>query len=300
MAEGTGSSLLDRIVARKRQEIDILEKSGPGDWQSQSAPLDFYSALKRPGGRLRSATATSREAGMDVESARKPGDANSDYLPLNRAIISESKKASPSMGLIRPDYDPITIAETYATLGASCLSVLTDEPFFQGSIEHLKLARQAGIPVLRKDFLIHRLQIEQSRAIQADSFLLIVRLLDDNTLGDLLSYGRSLNMEPLVEVHSEAELIRACDSGARIIGVNHRDLDTLEMDLSLSSRLAPVLRKKNPEAVFIAESGIENPETLKEMSDYADGFLIGTSLMRSPSIEEAWKHLFGPSSSPSS
>ena len=116
MAEGTGSSLLDRIVARKRQEIDILEKSGPGDWQSQSAPLDFYSALKRPGGRLRSATATSREAGMDVESARKPGDANSDYLPLNRAIISESKKASPSMGLIRPDYDPITIAETYATL----------------------------------------------------------------------------------------------------------------------------------------------------------------------------------------
>ncbi len=270
-----GSSLLDRIVARKRKEIEILEKSGFPTSDSAGQPRDFLQALKNPGGRLRN--------------SRSPGT----YLPLQRAIISESKKASPSMGLIRPDYDPASIAETYASLGASCISVLTDEEFFQGHLNHLKSARSAGIPVLRKDFLIHRLQIQQARAAGADSILLIVRLLDDATLADLLDYARSMQMEPLVEVHSESEMIRACECGARIIGINHRDLDTLEMDLSLSRRLAPELRKRNPDSVLIAESGIEKQETLEMMSEYADAFLIGTSLMRSPSIETAWKSLFG-------
>ncbi|HBS04244.1 MAG TPA: indole-3-glycerol-phosphate synthase TrpC [Leptospiraceae bacterium] len=270
-----GSSLLDRIVARKRKEIENLEKSGFPSSEDAGQPRDFLQALKNPGGRL-----------------RNPGNPGT-YLPLQRAIISESKKASPSMGLIRPDYDPASIAETYASLGASCISVLTDEEFFQGHLDHLKIARSAGIPVLRKDFLIHRLQIQQARAAGADSVLLIVRLLDDATLTELLDYARSMQMEPLVEVHSESEMIRACDCGARIIGINHRDLDTLEMDLSLSRRLAPELRKRNPDSVLIAESGIEKAETLEMMSEYADAFLIGTSLMRSPSIETAWKSLFG-------
>ncbi|MBI41126.1 MAG: indole-3-glycerol phosphate synthase [Leptospiraceae bacterium] len=272
----TGSSLLDRIVASKRKEIETLEKAGIPSLDGLEGPRDFLQSLKKPGGRLRNQT-----------------EISPDYLPRHRAIISESKKASPSMGLIRENYDPAVIAESYASLGASCISVLTDQGFFQGHLDHLRIARLAGIPVLRKDFLIHRLQIHEARAAGADSVLLIVRLLDDETLADLLGYARSLEMEPLVEVHSESEMIRACQCGARIVGINHRDLDTLEMDLTLSSRLAPDLKKRNPDGVLIAESGIEKKETLEAMSEYADAFLIGTSLMRSPSIPAAWAELFG-------
>ena len=305
---GPGSSLLDRIVSRKRKEIEELQRTGEPSLEGLESPRDFYFHLKNPGGRLRHGTANANHSAFagdsDPASSGTFSDSNpasaslksdnlAQYLPLKRAIISECKKASPSMGLIRPDYDPARIAETYASLGASCLSVLTDEDFFQGHISHLAAARKAGIPVLRKDFLIHRLQINQARAAGADSILLIVRLLSDEDLADLLAHARSLNMEPLVEVHCESELRRACECGARIIGINHRDLDTLEMDLGLSARLAPVLRKLNPEAVLIAESGIEKGQTLNEMSEFADAFLIGTSLMRSNSIEDGWKTLFG-------
>lgn len=279
MASTSGASLLDRIVSRKREEIQKLQLS---EEMPQKPPLDFYEALKNPGGLLR----------QGESSGSRP---RTEYVPLKKGIIAECKKASPSMGLIRPDYDPLEIAQTYARLGASCLSVLTDEAFFQGSLNHLKIAKSAGIPVLRKDFLIDQKQILEARQAGADCILLIVRLLSDHQLSDLMGYSRSLGMEPLVEVHSEEELRRACACGARILGINHRDLDSLEMDLSLSRRLAPILKELNPSALLIAESGIEKPDSLESMSDFADGFLIGTSLMRSPSIEDAWNYLFGAS-----
>ena len=267
----TGTSLLDQIVAAKKAEIARI----PEDLDISHAPppRNFYKALKNPGGRL--------------------AGSGQSYIPTQKAIIAECKRASPSMGLIRRDYKPAAIAEVYASQGATCISVLTDQNFFQGDLSHLKEAGRCGLPVLRKDFIISRQQILEGRFHGADSILLIVRLLSDSDLSDLLQYGRELGMEPLVEVHSEEELRRACGAGARIIGVNHRDLDTLVMDLSLSERLASILRNLTPDALLVAESGIEKPETLRQMSEYADAFLIGTSLMRSPSIEAGWKALFG-------
>lgn len=287
MVESSPSSLLDRIVQKKKEEIEQIKQNShinEAALDGLEPARDFYAALKQPGGLLR---------GLPASDPHRSSGVQRPYLPLQRAIISESKKASPSMGLIRGDYDPAEISRIYSSLGASCISVLTDARFFQGSLDHLKMARRAGIPVLRKDFLIDKCQILEGRLAGADSVLLIVRLLSDQELRSLLGYARSLGMEPLVEVHSEQELRRACDAGARIVGINHRDLDSLEMDLSLSRNLAPMLRESNPEALLVAESGIEKASTLEEMSEFADAFLIGTSLMRSPSIEDAWKGLFG-------
>ncbi|MCB1138953.1 MAG: indole-3-glycerol-phosphate synthase [Leptospiraceae bacterium] len=307
MVGSSPSSLLDRIVQRKKEEIEQIKQNpqiNEGALHGVEPAKDFFGALKRPGGLLRrSGPSTAAEEGSADETANHSENATKEpgpgsraphrYLPLQKAIISECKKASPSMGLIRPAYDPEAIARTYASLGASSLSVLTDSQFFQGNLDHLKVARHAGIPVLRKDFLIDKCQILEGRLAGADSVLLIVRLLSDGELRSLLEYARSLGMEPLVEVHSEEELRRACDAGALIVGINHRDLDSLEMDLALSRRLAPMLRDFNPEALLVAESGIEKASTLQEMSDFADAFLIGTSLMRAASINDAWKGLFG-------
>ena len=194
---------------------------------------------------------------------------------------------------MRPDYDPGALAGQYARLGAAAISVLTDREFFQGAPEHLPLAKQSGLPVLRKDFIISPKQILEAHHLGADAVLLIVRLLTDEELREYLALAGSLQMDALVEIHNMEELERAMAVEARIIGINHRNLDTLEMDLSLTEQLAPRIRKTLPDSVIIAESGVESRSGRARVDDYVDAILIGTALVQSADIERTWQELFG-------
>ena len=197
-------------------------------------------------------------------------------------VIAEVKKASPSKGVIREDFDPVQIASGYERAGAAAVSVLTDEHFFQGNLQYLSSVKEEVlVPVLRKDFLTDPHQIYQSRATGADSVLLIVAAMDgDGMLADLIDVSRSLAMEPLVEVHNNHEAETAIRAGAEIIGINNRDLTTFEVDLSLSHRLARAIHK---DKVIIAESGITSLDDMLSLSKAGvDAFLIGESLMRTP------------------
>lgn len=204
-------------------------------------------------------------------------------LTANRVnVIAELKKASPSRGLIRKDFQPAQLAKELAAAGAAALSVLTEEEFFLGSLMDLKEARGAvSIPVLRKDFIFDPWQVWEARAAGADSFLLIVALLERELLSELLELGRRLKMEALVEVHSASELSLAVESGARIIGVNNRDLTNFEVRLETALSLATQI----PEAcVAVAESGIRSSEDIETLSRAGfDAFLIGEHLMKQDS-----------------
>ncbi len=212
-------------------------------------------------------------------------------LAANRVnVIAELKKASPSRGVIREDYQPAKLAKELADAGAAALSVLTEEEFFRGSLMDLKEARcAASIPVLRKDFIIDPWQVWEARAGGADSFLLIVALLERDLLGELLELGRQLKMEALVEVHSASELSTAIDCGAKIIGVNNRDLTNFEVRLETSLSLAAQI----PEScVAVAESGIRTSEDIETLSRAGfDAFLIGEQLMRQSSPGEGLRAL---------
>ena len=209
------------------------------------------------------------------------------------SVIAECKKASPSLGVIREKYDPISIAQSYQELGADAISVLTDEKFFQGSIEDLNKIRQAvSIPVLRKDFIISKEQILEAKLNGADAILLIVRILTEQEFKELWEYANELNLECLIETHNEKEIELALKYPIKVLGINHRDLDTLKMNMNLSIQYAPMIKKSYPDVAIIAESGIEEPNKIKELSQYVDGFLIGTYFMKSNNIKEAWKHLF--------
>lgn len=195
------------------------------------------------------------------------------------ALIAEIKKASPSAGLIAEDFDPGAIAESYEQGGAAALSVLTDKQFFQGSLDHLVEARLATqLPVLRKDFTLDRYHLLQASADGADAILLIVAALTDSELTELLQDARDLQLDALVEVHDEAELERALAAGANLIGVNNRDLKTLEVSLETSLRLA----KQIPSNVLaVSESGIRSPADIRRLMDAGyQAFLIGESLMK--------------------
>ncbi len=195
------------------------------------------------------------------------------------AIIAEVKKASPSAGVIAKDFDPATIASSYEQGGAAALSVLTDQQFFQGSLEHLDEARRATrLPVLRKDFTLDRYHLLEASAAGADAVLLIVAALPDIELSGLLEQAEDLDLEALVEVHDEAELDRALGVGANLIGINNRNLKTLEVSLETSLQLA----EKIPSGVpWISESGIRAPEDMKLLMDAGcRAFLIGESLMK--------------------
>ena len=197
------------------------------------------------------------------------------------------------MGLIRADYRPADIARAYRDCGASALSVLTDREFFQGDLSHLgEAAAASALPVLRKDFTVSPLQIQEARAAGADAILLIVRLLSPAQLSELHSAARELGMTALVEIHSATEARAAVDCGATLVGINHRDLDTLEMDLSLTERIAPELRQALPDAVLLAESGVENRAGRERVEPYVDGILIGTALMQSDDIPQKWAEIF--------
>lgn len=249
------SSILDRIVARKREELAEAQAATPYrdlEQQLMKAPpvRNFRSALLRPG-ELR--------------------------------FIAEVKKASPSAGVLREDFDPVAIAQVYEKHGAACISVLTDGPFFQGSLEHLTAVRQAvAVPVLRKDFILDPYQLLQARAAGADAVLLIAEILDDPTLASLLREATALGLHALVEIHEPDNLQRAVRNGARIIGINNRNLQTFETSLQHTLDLC---RRLPSSIVLVSESGIRKREDVLRLQ-YAGvhAVLVGETLMRASDI----------------
>lgn len=256
------ASFLERVIQVKRKEIREdrdyiaeLEKL----LQERAKFFDFVSALKN----------------------------------CRTKIIAEVKKASPSMGRIR-EVKPSQQAKLYESAGAVAISVLTDREFFNGSLEDLKEVREAvSVPLLRKDFIIHKVQVLEAKAYGADTLLLIVRILPPRELGELISFSRELGLEPLVEVFSLEEAKVALDQGATVIGINNRDLDTLKVDINLTKELAPKIKELGAKFV-IAESGIETREQIEELTGYnVDAFLVGTSLMKSEDPYAKLKELLG-------
>jgi len=208
-------------------------------------------------------------------------------------LIAEVKKASPSRGIIRADFNPVEIAKIYASSGASAISVLTEAKYFQGSLNHLRDVRNAlvnkRLPLLRKDFLSDPYQIYESRAYGADSLLLIVAILTPEKLGELLWLSHQLGMSCLVEVHNEAELEIALKSGARILGINNRDLNTFNVDLATTKRLRPLIPKNR---IVVSESGIKNRDDIEKLRQWGvEAVLIGEYLMSASDIAAKMKEL---------
>lgn len=205
-------------------------------------------------------------------------------------LIAEIKKASPSRGVIREDFDPAAIAEAYARAGATCLSVLTEREYFQGDDAYVDAARNAcGLPILRKDFMLDPYQVAEARAIGADCILLIAAVLADEQMADLESAAEHYGLDVLVEVHDEEELSRALMLNTRLIGINNRDLKTLKVDLGVTERLARLIP---PGYTAVCESGIGSHADILRMSHVGvHCFLVGESLMKQPDIEAATRHL---------
>lgn len=248
MAESS-ESVLDKIIAARRQRVEEARLLVP------------------------------------LSDLRRVAEGRTDFIDFGKAlswsgicVIAELKRASPSRGLLREDYRPRAIAKGYEAAGAAALSVLTEEDFFMGSLNDLREVREAtGLPILRKDFIIGDYQIYESAAAGADALLLIVAALTENELRRLIGLCTTLNIAALVEVHTEEELLRAVDAGARIIGVNNRNLKTLEVDLETSLRLRPRI----PVACLaVSESGIKQAQDLQRLAEAGfNAVLIGERLM---------------------
>ncbi|HUT54992.1 MAG TPA: indole-3-glycerol phosphate synthase TrpC [bacterium] len=248
------STILDQIVAQKLIEVERL-KSGPPlrpPVRGERPPHRFIAALK-------------------------------DRERRGRPIIAEVKHASPSAGVLRSPFDPAAIARAYEQNGARCLSVITDEKFFQGSLEYLKQARAAaGLPILRKEFIIDAAQIEEAWAEGADAVLLIARILDDALLRGLYRKAAERGLDALIEVHDEKDLERALElrPAPAMIGVNNRDLSDFSVDVRRTLELLPLMPE---EAVAVSESGLSDPRVLDQLQHAGvDAFLVGTSLIKAP------------------
>jgi indole-3-glycerol phosphate synthase len=261
---GMTDTVLDRIVAVKRREIAAArERVAEAELHRRLADAppvrDFFAALAKPG-------------------------------PIR--LIAEVKKASPSAGVIREDFDPVAIAQIYEQHGASCLSVLTDEPHFQGHLDYLVAVRASvGLPVLRKDFVLDSYQVVEARAAGADAVLLIAECLDDCNLRKLHNEIVELGMTPLVEIYDPENLPRVLEAGATLIGVNNRDLRTFKVDLEHTLRLRPGIPA---ECVMVSESGVKTHADVERLEAVGvDAILVGESLMREADIGAAVDRLLG-------
>ncbi len=259
------ADILDEIIRKTREDLEKKKKEYSLDWLGRS--LSFNPFVPR-----------------DVHSVLRatPED------PYR--IIAEVKKASPSKGIIREDFDPLFIAQAYEKGGASALSVLTEPHWFKGNVEYLGMIRRyVSTPLLRKDFIIDKYQLVEAVAYGADFVLLIAKALSRKELKELLNYARHLGMEALVEIHDKEDLVKAIFAGADIIGINHRNLETFEMDMSLSERLIPLIPNSK---IIVAESGINDHETVVNLSKIgADAFLVGEHFMRQDDITKALRKL---------
>ena len=259
------TDILDHIAAYKR--VDVAGRKAE---RSQGLVELLAAEAEAPRGFRRA-----------LEAAHKPGQL---------ALIAEIKKASPSKGLIRADFDPAVLARAYAEGGAACLSVLTDEPSFQGADAYLIAARQAcSLPALRKEFLVDPWQVAESRALGADAILIIMAMVDDSLAAELLSEARRLGMDALVETHDADEMDRAARIGADLIGVNNRNLRTFVTDLAVTETLAA---RAPREALLVTESGVFTPADVARLeSTGARAMLVGESLMRQSNVAQAVRNL---------
>ncbi len=252
-------NILETIVAQKRVELECLPRQEVTTdllreaIRKRGGVRDFFAALERP-----------QRGGM--------------------GLIAEVKKASPSAGVICPDFDAVRIARAYEAAGAACLSVLTDERFFQGSLEYLRAIRAAvSLPLLRKDFIIDERQILEAVEWGADAILLIVAILTDEQTGHLLRLAEGAGLGVLVEAHDQEEMDRALRAGARLVGVNNRDLKTFRVDLATTEGIATVLRERGDlrGRLLVAESGIRSAQDVERLkASGARAILVGESLMR--------------------
>jgi indole-3-glycerol phosphate synthase len=263
-AIASAESFLARIVSHKRDELAHAKKklslaALQQIAQTQAAPRDFRRALKT-------------------------GE--------NIAVIAELKKNSPSAGVLREDFNPVELANSYVANGAAALSILTDEKFFGGNLENLQKARNVcALPILRKDFIVNPYQIWEARAHGADAILLIVAILDRSQLFELLSAAAETGMQALVEVHNEAELDRALLVGANLIGINNRDLRTFEVTLETTERLSKLIPSS---CVRVAESGIKSRRDVERIAACGvDAILVGSHLMQQADPGEALTELTG-------
>ncbi len=241
---------------RKGTEYGELLESMAARAMSAPAPLDFFAALDGP----------------------------------DLRIIAEVKKASPSKGVIRADFDPLAMALDYENNGAAAVSVLTEEKFFLGKLDYIRLIKEhVKIPVLRKDFILDELEVYESRAMGADAILLIVAILEQQRLVDLIALAEDLSMTPLVEVHERDELDAAVRAGARLIGINNRNLKTFKTDIKTTGALAPLVPEGH---VIISESGINTAEDIRQLrASGVNAFLIGEALAREKDVGKKLREL---------